>query len=370
MLFSASTSVLVCSDDGEVINKLTSTIEKLAEATTAVAIEGKRAALQEVLTNNELKRSLLLCVSFVKIKDSGCGCLTVASEENEKIRKHAEAVKIGMAEVAKQREEVQKMKADLEKRERLMRDSSEVEDEVVELRPISRRRPPVVHYDSDGEAIEPRDISRRKRRVVVDDLDGDAEDSDGPLLFAPVRSRRRIITPSTPSPPPRMCLDLIAQLFVMLSISGNEQQMLKYDFVVNGKKFWALSGFHRQQGVAGKLGVDETEDGGLVVRGIADCGTLVLPHHVFVAAEAGDEFVDLCPGQQYHDAEPNSFSEDPPRAVRSILSSIGISCATYTRVRMGIMVLAYIGLHDGQRKRKGGRHLVIGYVWFQYDSPL
>ena len=68
MLFSALTSVLVCSDDGELISNLTSTIKTLAEATTAVAIEGKRASLQDVFTHSELNRSLSLYSALLRSK--------------------------------------------------------------------------------------------------------------------------------------------------------------------------------------------------------------------------------------------------------------------------------------------------------------
>ena len=336
---------MLCSEDGEVISKLTSTIERLAEATTKVAIEGKRVLLDDVLSRTEIKRSLL-SVSFANIEDCGFGCLTVAVEENEKMKKVAD----GMAELAKQREELDKMKADLEEREKLLKDT--------------RKR------DDDDEVVEPPHVPRRQRRrnnvLVLDDSDSD-EDSDHPLVFAPVRSRRRVITPRTPSPPPRMSLDLIVKLFVTLSISGSgNTQMIHYDYFVNGNRFWVLSGFHRQQGVGGKFSVYETEEGAVIAKGMAGCHTLTLPHRVFVAAEEGATSVDLCPGERYFDAEPSSTVEDTPHSVKSLLTSISVSCRTYTCVRMNTMVLAYVGMYDREKaaSRKGGRHLVIGYVWF------
>lgn len=330
------TRILLCSDDGEVINQLTSTIAKLAEATTQVAIEGKRVVLDDVLARDELKKSLL-SVSFVKLEDSGFGGLVVAFEESEKMKKESEEVMNGMAELKRQREELEKMKADLEHREKLLKDSREPEDDVV----------------------EPPDVPQRKKIMVLDDSESDEEDSDGPSLF-PVRSRRRVTLP-----PPRMSFDIIVQLFVTLSISGN-QQMKQYDFFVRGKRFWVLSAFHTQQGVAGDMAVYETEEGELIVRGMVGCNTLQLPDHVFVAAENEEEFVELCPGHNYYDAEPSSGTTKGPRGVTSRLSTIGISNKKYTRVQMNLMVLAYVGLYGGQKQasRKKGRHLIIGYVCF------
>ena len=205
-----------------------------------------------------------------------------------------------------------------------------------------------------------------KRYVEREYCDSD-EDSDHPLVFAPVRSRRRVITPRTPSPPPRMSLDLIVKLFVTLSISGSgNPQMIHYDFFVNGNRFWVLSGFHRQQGVGGKFAVYETEEGAVIAKGMAGCQTLSLPHRVFVAAEQGATSVDLCPGERYFNAEPSSGVNNKPHSVKSLLTSIGVSCRKYTCVRMNTMVLAYVGMYDREKAagRKGGRHLVIGYVWF------
>lgn len=113
------------------------------------------------------------------------------------------------------------------------------------------------------------------------------------------------------------------------------------------------------------MSVRLTEDNGLIAIGITDCTTLCLPTHVFEAAKRGDESVDLCPGAVYHTEtgpveQPSKFA----RRVTSHLAGGGILVKKFTCVKMGNIVLAYVGqYHASQSKiRRVGRHLRIGYV--------